>query len=90
MTSPSDTSPIVQTITARVHGNAINRVPKLFTDSLCAIFTLCGIRRQSGRQPRSRSPRSNRSRRMVTSLITTRFARWSLLRADDSTTCLFR
>ena len=39
MTSPSDTSPIVQTITARVHGNAINRVPKLFTDSLCAIFT---------------------------------------------------
>ena len=39
MTSPSDTSPIVQTITARVHGNAINRVPKLFTDSLPAIFT---------------------------------------------------
>ena len=39
MTSPSDTSPIGRTITARVHGNAIARVPKLFTDSLCAIFT---------------------------------------------------
>ena len=39
MTSPSDTPPIARTITARVHDNAIARVPKLFTDSLAAIFT---------------------------------------------------
>ena len=39
MNSPSDTPPIAHTITARVHDNAIARVPKLFTDSLAAIFT---------------------------------------------------
>ena len=39
MTSPSDTHPIARTITARVHDNAIARVPKLFADSLAAIFT---------------------------------------------------
>ena len=39
MTSPSNTSPIGRTISARVHDSAIAHVPKLFTDSLCAIFT---------------------------------------------------